>query len=193
MMQLSLASSVGAKPVPFSLKCRCQSEPHSTVNLPAVAIPKPKIAQSCRLSSSSPESLIPSSSSIAAFLLPVAAACTVLTAYPIPVEAGILSGSSGLESLDLPSVNVPKPEFLQKMQEENRKKYEDFDARLKASPYIQGLLKKSKENAEMHRKEIEDKYCERGAEWGVGDCSLNGLPQADKEAFLEALRKGRSK
>ncbi|KAL3681522.1 hypothetical protein R1sor_024478 [Riccia sorocarpa] len=185
MMQLCLPSSVGASPAPFSLKCRCQGEPqNSTVNLSAAAIPKPKTAQFCRLENSIP-------SSFAAFLLPVAAACTVLTAYPVPVEAGILSGSSGLESLELPS--LPKPEFLKKIQEENQKKYADFDARLKASPYIQGLLKKSKENAAMHRKEIEDKYCERGAEWGVGDCSLNGIPQADREAFLEALRKGRSK
>ncbi|KAG6555516.1 hypothetical protein Mapa_002751 [Marchantia paleacea] len=50
------------------------------------------------------------------------------------------------------------------MQENSRKKYEDFDSRFKASPYLQGLLKKSKENTELHRKEIEDKYCERGAE-----------------------------
>ena len=35
-----------------------------------------------------------------------------------------------------------------------------------------------------------DKYCERGAEWGVGDCSLQGLTAADKKAFRTALKVG---
>ncbi|KAG6552600.1 hypothetical protein Mapa_005800 [Marchantia paleacea] len=186
-MQLCLSSTLVLKAPLLAPGCRCQAESPSTLRPAASQIHK--LSQFCRLSTSCLESVNPSS--LAAFLLPVAAACTVLTAFPTPVEAGILSGAGGLESLQLPS--LPEPDFLKKMQENSRKKYEDFDSRFKASPYLQGLLKKSKENAELHRKEIEDKYCERGAEWGVGDCSLNGLPQADKDAFLEALRKQMNK
>lgn len=40
-----------------------------------------------------------------------------------------------------------------------------------------------------HKKEIADKYCERGAEWGVGDCSLVGMTQEEKEAFMKVLKK----
>ncbi|BBN14765.1 hypothetical protein MPTK1_6g14320 [Marchantia polymorpha subsp. ruderalis] len=188
-MQLCLSPSLGLKAPPLAPGCRCQAEPPSTLRPAASQAQIPKLSPFARLSTACLESVNPSS--LAAFLLPVAAACTVLTAFPTPVEAGILSGSGGLESLQLPT--LPEPDFLKKMQENSRKKYEDFDSRFKASPYLQGLLKKSKENAELHRKEIEDKYCERGAEWGVGDCSLNGLPQADKDAFLEALRKQMNK
>ncbi|KAH8975986.1 hypothetical protein BDL97_01G189800 [Sphagnum fallax] len=73
--------------------------------------------------------------------------------------------------------------------EANKKKYEAFDANFKASPLLQELLKKSKDNAELHKQEIQDKYCARGAEWGVGDCSLEGMTEAEKEAFRAALKK----
>jgi hypothetical protein len=41
----------------------------------------------------------------------------------------------------------------------------------------------------LHKQEIQDKYCARGAEWGVGDCSLEGMTEAEKEAFRAALKK----
>ena len=36
-----------------------------------------------------------------------------------------------------------------------------------------------------------DKYCERGVEWGVGDCSTVGISREEGEAFMEMLRKKR--
>jgi hypothetical protein len=39
-----------------------------------------------------------------------------------------------------------------------------------------------------HKKEIADKYCERGAEWGVGDCSLMGMNQEQKDEFMRVLK-----
>ncbi|CAM6044406.1 unnamed protein product [Sphagnum compactum] len=121
-----------------------------------------------------------------AVILPLAA-CSLLAIFPAPAEAGLLSGSAGMESIPLPP--LPEPDFLKKIQEANKKKYEAFDANFKASPLLQELLKKSKDNAELHKQEIQDKYCARGAEWGVGDCSLEGMTEAEKEAFRAALKK----
>ncbi|CAM6122283.1 unnamed protein product [Calypogeia fissa] len=163
--------------------CRCQQQA-SRVSVPK-ATPKTSLAAE----NSSSFQFDANKSTLAAILLPVAAACAVFTACPPSVEAGILSGATGLESFELPS--IPTPEVLKKIQEANVAKYKAFDENFKKSPFLQELLKKSKENEEKHKKEIADKYCERGAEWGVGDCSLVGLPQADKDAFFENLRKAR--
>lgn len=34
-----------------------------------------------------------------------------------------------------------------------------------------------------------DKYCLRGAEWGVGDCSADGMSLEDREKFISMLKK----
>lgn len=39
-----------------------------------------------------------------------------------------------------------------------------------------------------NRLEIENKYCLRGAEWGVGDCSAEGMSVEDREKFIEMLK-----
>lgn len=107
-----------------------------------------------------------------------------------PVQAGVLSGSSGLEAFPLPEFQGF--DFLKRMQEENKKKNEAYDGKFKSSPLLQELLKRSKANAERNKQEIQDKYCERGAEWGVGDCSTIGMSRDEREAFMEMLRKKRA-
>ncbi|XP_019077021.1 uncharacterized protein LOC100252601 isoform X2 [Vitis vinifera] len=72
--------------------------------------------------------------------------------------------------------------------EENQKKYAEFDERFKSSPLLKELLERSKLNQEKNRKEIQDKYCIRGAEWGVGDCSVEGMSPADKDNFIATLK-----
>lgn len=37
-------------------------------------------------------------------------------------------------------------------------------------------------------KEIQDKYCIRGAEWGVGDCSAEGMTPDDRDKFIAMLK-----
>jgi hypothetical protein len=37
-------------------------------------------------------------------------------------------------------------------------------------------------------KEIENKYCLRGAEWGVGDCSAEGMSPDEREKFIAMLK-----
>lgn len=39
-----------------------------------------------------------------------------------------------------------------------------------------------------NRQEIQDKYCIRGAEWGVGDCSAEGMSPEDKDKFIAELK-----
>lgn len=39
-----------------------------------------------------------------------------------------------------------------------------------------------------NRQAIQDKYCIRGAEWGVGDCSADGMSPEDREKFIAMLK-----
>uniref|UniRef100_A0A0E0NRE2 Uncharacterized protein n=1 Tax=Oryza rufipogon TaxID=4529 RepID=A0A0E0NRE2_ORYRU len=72
---------------------------------------------------------------------------------------------------------------------ENQKKYAEFDSRFKSSQVLKDLLEKSKQNKLKNEREIQDKYCLRGAEWGVGDCSTEGMSDQEKEDFIAELKK----
>lgn len=39
-----------------------------------------------------------------------------------------------------------------------------------------------------NRQQIEDKYCIRGAEWGVGDCSADAMSPDDRDKFISMLK-----
>ncbi|XP_031489766.1 uncharacterized protein LOC116257293 [Nymphaea colorata] len=126
------------------------------------------------------------SSQIQQGALPLAVTISVLLCS-FPAKAGILSGFSGLESV--PGPQLPQVDFLARLNEENQKKYADFDARFKSSPLLKKLLEKSKLNREKNRQQILDKYCERGAEWGVGDCSTEGMTPEERDVFIKTLKK----
>lgn len=127
---------------------------------------------------------------LSAIAAAAAATCLTFLLSSTPAQAGVLSGSSGLESVPFPE--LPGLDFLKRMQEENKKKNEAYDGQFKSSPLLQELLKRSKANSERNKQEIQDKYCERGAEWGVGDCSTIGMSTEEREAFMEMLRKKRA-
>ncbi|TKV97510.1 hypothetical protein SEVIR_9G499400v4 [Setaria viridis] len=128
-----------------------------------------------------------------------AAATLSLVLWSSPANAGILSGFSGLESR--PGPDMPRLEFLEKWNgqllspvtlfssSENQKKYAEFDNRFKNSKVLQDLLEKSKKNKEKNERMIQDKYCLRGAEWGVGDCSTEGMSDQEGEDFISELKK----
>ncbi|KAG0552241.1 hypothetical protein BDA96_01G491600 [Sorghum bicolor] len=116
-----------------------------------------------------------------------AAVSLSLVLWSSPVNAGILSGFSGLEST--PGPDLPRLEFLEKWNAENQKKYAEFDNRFKKSKVLQDLLEKSKKNKEKNERMIQDKYCLRGAEWGVGDCSTEGMTDQEREDFISELKK----
>ncbi|XP_076902430.1 uncharacterized protein LOC143557185 [Bidens hawaiensis] len=119
-------------------------------------------------------------------IIPLAASMTLLLST-YPAQAGILSGFPGIESV--PGPELPKLDSLSRFNEENQKRYAENDARFKESPLLKELLEKSKLNKEKNRQSIQDKYCIRGAEWGVGDCSTEGMTQLERDEFIAALKK----
>ncbi|KAK1425763.1 hypothetical protein QVD17_21121 [Tagetes erecta] len=119
-------------------------------------------------------------------LLPLAASMTLLLSS-YPAHAGILSGFPGIESI--PGPELPKIDSLARFNEENQKRYAENDARFKESPLLKELLERSKLNKEKNRQAIQDKYCIRGAEWGVGDCSAEGMTPQERDEFIMALKK----
>ncbi|KAL9265160.1 hypothetical protein AKJ16_DCAP24772, partial [Drosera capensis] len=102
--------------------------------------------------------------------MPLAVSIAVLLGSA-PAKAGFLSGSTGLICIteSIPGPELPSIEFLKRFNEENQKKYAENDAR--------------------NQQEILDKYYLRGAEWGVGDCSAEGMTPDEKEKFIAMLRK----
>ncbi|OAY73694.1 hypothetical protein ACMD2_21030 [Ananas comosus] len=128
----------------------------------------------------------PSPSRALHWSLPAAASISFLL-WSTPVNAGILSGFSGLESV--PGPQLPQFDFLNKWNEDNQKKYAEFDSRFKSSTVLKELLEKSRLNKERNQKELQDKYCLRGAEWGVGDCSTEGMTQEERDEFVGMLKK----
>ncbi|XP_057777355.1 uncharacterized protein LOC130995884 [Salvia miltiorrhiza] len=114
------------------------------------------------------------------------AASLAIVVWSNPAHAGFLSGSTGMESV--PGPQLPQMDFLTRFNEENQKKYAENDARFKESPILKKLLEQSKLNKEKNKQEILDKYCIRGAEWGVGDCSADGMSAEDREKFIAMLK-----
>ncbi|KAB1208229.1 hypothetical protein CJ030_MR7G007396, partial [Morella rubra] len=101
-------------------------------------------------------------------------------------KAGFMSGFPGIESI--PGPKLPEIDFLNRFNEENQKKYAEADARFKSSPLLKEFLEKTQRNKEKNRQGIQDKYCIRGAEWGVGDCSAEGMSPEEKEKFILMLK-----
>ncbi|KAF6171748.1 hypothetical protein GIB67_007269 [Kingdonia uniflora] len=62
---------------------------------------------------------------------------------------------------------------------------------LSISPWELEMCLKTRFYAEIFRnkQEIQDKYCLRGAEWGIGDCSTDGMTETEKEGFIAMLKK----
>ncbi|PIN02462.1 hypothetical protein CDL12_25025 [Handroanthus impetiginosus] len=118
-------------------------------------------------------------------LIPVAASLAIVL-WCSPAHAGFLSGFSGIESV--PGPELPQIDFLSRFNEENQKRYAENDARFKESPLLKKLLERSRLNKEKNRQQILDKYCVRGAEWGVGDCSADAMSPDDREKFIATLK-----
>ncbi|CAN0896477.1 hypothetical protein LINGRAHAP2_LOCUS18517 [Linum grandiflorum] len=146
------------KQLPLSVACSCSKSPAS--------------------SNGFPKSLVATTAAVALLL------------SATPAKAGLMSGFSGIESV--PGPELPKMDFLTRFNvyvaDENQKKYAEDDARFKSSPILKELLEKSKLNQEKNKKEIQDKYCIRGAEWGVGDCSAEGMTPQQKDEFIAMLK-----
>ncbi|CAN8253649.1 unnamed protein product [Cochlearia groenlandica] len=164
----------------------------SNFSRPSFVLHEPKLVHHHhpRISMSLPSSSSSSSSSMFDHLLckstlPIAASLTLLLS-PCTAKAGLMSGSPGIESI--PGPDLPKLEFLERFNAKNQKFYAENDSRFKESPILKKLLENSKLNKEKNEKEIQDKYCLRGAEWGIGDCSTTGMTDEEKEKFIAMLK-----
>ncbi|KAK1296690.1 hypothetical protein QJS10_CPB15g01342 [Acorus calamus] len=115
--------------------------------------------------------------------VPLAASAAILL-WSSPVDAGILSGFSGLESM--PGPELPRIDFLNKFNEDNQKKYADFDSRFKSSTVLKELLEKSKVNKE---KSVPTSAPRGGAPTDSGDSvvTLDQIPRWSDVEHRSAL------
>ncbi|CAI5537474.1 unnamed protein product [Closterium sp. Naga37s-1] len=121
-----------------------------------------------------------SSSSSSSASAPASAA-----SHPLARSLTAAAAAAALVLLPAASLVLPQPALALS----ERERYEQLDSNFLSSPILQQLLKQSQENREKNRQEIENKYCLRGAEWGVGDCALGDDATAEeKQDYLEALR-----
>ncbi|CAL1360297.1 unnamed protein product [Linum trigynum] len=170
-----------------SLCCHSPLVHSSSAELTVTALYKPSIPNSHKklpVTAASSSYSFPKSLPLVAT---AAAASVAILLSATPAEAGFMSGFSGIESV--PGPELPKMDFLTRFNEDNQKKYAEEDERFKSSPILKELLEKSKLNKEKNKQEIQDKYCLRGAEWGVGDCSTEGMSPQQREEFIAMLKK----
>ncbi|KAK6921945.1 hypothetical protein RJ641_012452 [Dillenia turbinata] len=89
------------------------------------------------------------------------------------------------------SPQLPEIDLLTHFKEENQK-FAEFDKRFQTSPLLKELLKRSKMSKEKYvcgnGQAIQDKYCLPWAEWGVGDCSTEGMSTDERDNFIAMLK-----
>eukprot|EP00892_Ulva_mutabilis_P010662 jgi/Ulvmu1/7969/UM004_0202.1 len=88
--------------------------------------------------------------------------------------------ATGLESFDLPAgPTLPNP--AKGIQERSAKALEQAEEEFQNSDLLSILKANSEENKQKNKRAIENKYCQRQAELGVGDCGgLRFIPGATK-------------
>eukprot|EP00884_Botryococcus_braunii_P016937 jgi/Botrbrau1/3927/Bobra.0365s0003.1 len=92
-----------------------------------------------------------------------------------PAMGTRLALASGLESIPLPLPSPPTGPSAR------LQKLADADAAFAESDLVKELRSRSEQNRDKYRKELENKYCYRQAEMGVGDCAgLRLIPGATK-------------
>ncbi|PWA93974.1 hypothetical protein CTI12_AA064410 [Artemisia annua] len=164
----------------------CFSTRHSATTTNATTVTARISLNNVSHSSPPPPLVVQKRSWLDKSIIPLAASMTLLLS-PYNANAQILSGFPGLESV--PGPELPKIDSLARFNEENQKRYAENDARFKESPILKELLERSKLNKEKNKQAIQDKYCIRGAEWGVGDCSAEGMSPQDRDEFIAMLKK----
>ncbi|KAG1660037.1 hypothetical protein FOA52_010022 [Chlamydomonas sp. UWO 241] len=88
-------------------------------------------------------------------------------------------GATGLESPDIPSLRAPDAlrDAYAQMKSGTQTKLDAVDSSFAQSDTLKRLLEQSKANQSKNKREIQDKYCYRQAELGIGDCGgLNLIP-----------------
>ncbi|KAI7843499.1 hypothetical protein COHA_002742 [Chlorella ohadii] len=85
----------------------------------------------------------------------------------------------GIESIDLPAVDVPAA--IAEKQARNQAVLDAAEQSFQESDLLRTLKERSEANRDARKKALEDKYCMRQAELGVGDCGgLRYIPGMTK-------------
>ncbi|GFR46785.1 hypothetical protein Agub_g8416 [Astrephomene gubernaculifera] len=97
-----------------------------------------------------------------------------------------VSYAAGIESVELsPASFLSKPAGPTRAAEQQREKLAQADEAFQNSSTLKELLAKSEANKAKNRKDIQNKYCYRQAELGVGDCGglryIPGLTESGKQ------------
>eukprot|EP00890_Picochlorum_soloecismus_P005720 jgi/Picsp_1/6149/NSC_03503-R1_protein len=94
------------------------------------------------------------------------------------------SEATGLESIELPP--IPQPDGLKDWQARNQVIVDSAEETFQNSDLLKNLKQKSDEKRDERKRELQDKYCRRQAELGVGDCAgLRLIPGATKSGVQE--------
>ncbi|KAG2452880.1 hypothetical protein HYH02_002224 [Chlamydomonas schloesseri] len=91
----------------------------------------------------------------------------------------------GIESVDILPQTFEKPAELSGYADQQKQKLAQADEAFEKSDTLKALLARSEENRAKNRKEIQNKYCYRQAELGVGDCGglryIPGMTDSGKQ------------
>lgn len=91
--------------------------------------------------------------------------------------------ATGLESVEFPQLQAP--DGFSKLSSASQQKLDEAEDSFQNSSTLKELLARSEQNKEKNKKEIQNKYCYRQAELGVGDCGglryIPGLTQNGKQ------------
>ncbi|GLI62616.1 hypothetical protein VaNZ11_005279 [Volvox africanus] len=111
-----------------------------------------------------------------------AAAILAATAFLIGSPAAY---AVGIESVDILPSSFEKPAALSKYADEQKQKLADADEAFRNSGTLKELLARSEANKDKNRRDVQNKYCYRQAELGVGDCGglryIPGLTDSGKQ------------
>ncbi|KAG2422864.1 hypothetical protein HXX76_015696 [Chlamydomonas incerta] len=91
----------------------------------------------------------------------------------------------GIESVEILPQTFDKPAALSGYADAQKDKLAQADEAFEKSDTLKALLARSEENRAKNRKEIQNKYCYRQAELGVGDCGglryIPGMTDSGKQ------------
>lgn len=94
------------------------------------------------------------------------------------------AAATGLESIDLPAVATP--DVVSQMKARNKQVLDEAEASFQNSELLRTLKERSDANRADRKKALEERYCMRQAELGVGDCGgLRLIPGMTKSGVQE--------
>ncbi|KAL4448508.1 hypothetical protein ABPG75_005727 [Micractinium tetrahymenae] len=80
------------------------------------------------------------------------------------------AAATGLESIDLPAGTMSTPDVVSQIKARNQKVLDEAEASFQNSDLLRTLKERSDANRADRKKTLEERYCMRQAELGVGDC-----------------------